>query len=372
MRLAAFLFVFVHHAFPQNADAYASMRWPSAAAGWIASSVLAFSVGVDLFFLLSSFLITELLLREIASRGSFDIRSFYIRRALRIWPLYFAFLAVSFWIVPRILPQDHISSVHALAFVSFVGNWTTAFLGYPTSVIAPLWSISLEEQFYIAWPLLIALSGARRIIPLAIGLFVLAIAYRAVLVAFDVPHPASWTSTFSQLDPVAFGAIIAVVLRGRSPQLGPYTRAMLLIGAIAIWIPSVAFLGKAGPASQLCYPLIALACAAMLIGTLCREPTWRFARTGVLVYLGRISYGLYVYHVLSIHLTQQYASAWGSMGMRAALALSLTIALAVTSYHLLELPFLRLKQRFAHIPSQHHGLAPARLEGARARRGRRV
>ena len=128
----------------------------------IAATVRSWGYGIDLFLLLSSFLITELLLRELESRGRLDIWWFYMRRTLRIWPLYFGFLALTLLVVPLVLPRENVPFSHMLGFLTFTGNWTTAILGWPRSVIAPLWSICLEEQFYLAWPLLIALVGRHR------------------------------------------------------------------------------------------------------------------------------------------------------------------------------------------------------------------
>ncbi len=110
--------------------------------------------GVSLFFVLSSYLITELLLREKDLIGTLDVRSFYIRRILRIWPLYFAFLALAV-ILQWIVPGQHVTLRAGMWFSLLAGNWFIVFHGFPSSVIFPLWSVSIEEQFYITWPAIV-------------------------------------------------------------------------------------------------------------------------------------------------------------------------------------------------------------------------
>src|SRR5258707_11587748 len=121
--------------------------------------------GVPLFFLLSSFLIVELLLRERAQTGTIHIKAFYIRRMLRIWPLYLAAffgLAALGHYMPDVGPKTYHSW---LAFLLFAGNWYILRYGWIAGPIDPLWSIAVEEQFYIAIPLL-ARFGGRRILAL--------------------------------------------------------------------------------------------------------------------------------------------------------------------------------------------------------------
>ena len=112
------------------------------------------ALGVDLFFALSAYLITGLLLRERRSSGAIDVRAFYVRRILRIWPLYYFTLLI---LVPAmsILPGERMPWRHFLAFGLFSGNWACAAWGYPPSSFSLLWSVSIEEQFYLAWPWLV-------------------------------------------------------------------------------------------------------------------------------------------------------------------------------------------------------------------------
>ena len=143
--------VFLHHAFPHDPTFWTKLGVPLFLARIVAGIGATGAFGVSLFFVLSSYLITELLLREKDLMGTLDIRSFYIRRILRIWPLYFAFLALAValqWIVPG----QHVTWRAGVWFSFLAGNWFIVFHGFPSSVIFPLWSVSIEEQFYITWP----------------------------------------------------------------------------------------------------------------------------------------------------------------------------------------------------------------------------
>src|SRR5215218_7670570 len=123
LRFFAFLAVFMHHALPRDAAYYTGAGVPPAVTQWLLTAKEAGSFGLDLFFALSAYLITELLLREHASQGSFSISAFYIRRALRIWPLYFIFLALTVLVVPTIFPKDSFGPIYIVSFTLFVGNW---------------------------------------------------------------------------------------------------------------------------------------------------------------------------------------------------------------------------------------------------------
>lgn len=123
--------------------------------------------GVCLFFLLSAYLITELLQRERARTGTIHVRSFYIRRILRIWPLYFFFLLLGS-ALGLIVHSWRISAARIFAFVFLAGNWYVAAVGFGKNPIFPLWSISLEEQFYLVWPWVAKISGRASILGLSL------------------------------------------------------------------------------------------------------------------------------------------------------------------------------------------------------------
>ncbi len=137
--------------------------------------------GVPVFFLLSAFLITELLLRERDATGRIHVGAFYIRRILRIWPLYFAAffgLALLNHFVPGVGTSEPLA---CLAFTFFAGNWYILHHGWIAGSVDPLWSISVEEQFYIAIPLLAARAGRRAVAMVCAALASLRLLRRTVL-----------------------------------------------------------------------------------------------------------------------------------------------------------------------------------------------
>jgi peptidoglycan/LPS O-acetylase OafA/YrhL len=361
LRFFAFFAVFWSHVAPREPAQWS--RVGGARLGpWLALTVRSGSWGLDLFFVLSSYLITELLLREIETRGTLDVRSFWIRRALRIWPLYFATLLGAVLVAPRLLPQD-LDAAHALAYATFTANWATVAWGPGITVMGPLWSISIEEQFYFVWPLITRWLSFRRLFALTASLLVVSFVARVALIprAGDAFALSIWCNTLTRLDPIAGGALLAMALRRRRLALGSGAAAALLAGsALTIVLtmrfePAVAHDPWLG---SLVYLIDAAACVGMLLGAVAAPPERpRLLTRPALVYLGRISYGLYVYHGVAILLVE---AAWrryappgpllAHVGVLAA-AFLLTVAFSVASYRWLEEPFLRLKERFSVIRS---------------------
>jgi peptidoglycan/LPS O-acetylase OafA/YrhL len=331
LRFGAFLLVFLHHALPHATMDYFTSDYGifRQAASLLAGIARAGALGVDLFFALSAYLITELLLRERRSRGAIDIRAFYIRRILRIWPLYYFTLLI---LVPAmsILPGEHMPGIYLASFAMFGGNWACAAWGYPASSFALLWAVSIEEQFCLTWPWLVRL-GPDRVRLMACGMLVIATVTRLVLVIREVHHPGIWCNTLARLDPIAGGALLACFLNGTIPKHSARERKLWIGFGAMLLIGSGAFGVNEGWPVLVTYPLAAVASVAVIFGTL-------GARLTAGAYLGRISYGLYVFHAAVIRVVSSPI-----------LALPLTIAIAALSYRYLESPFLRLKDQFRRI-----------------------
>jgi len=224
LRFFAFLLVFVSHALPPGAWDWIPHPFHAVFVGLS----LGGAYGVDLFFALSSWLITTLLIREQKELGRIDARAFYIRRILRIWPLYFAFLLVRRPAFSLLLP-DQMSAAYIAAFSLLAGNWACVILGYPATVASPLWSVSIEEQFYLAWQLVLR-KWFHCLPRVLIGLLVLSSLTRFVLVALHVMHPGIWCNTFARLDPIAAGALLAVLSHGEALKLTPRARLLCFSG----------------------------------------------------------------------------------------------------------------------------------------------
>jgi peptidoglycan/LPS O-acetylase OafA/YrhL len=345
LRFFAFLFVFLSHAFAIEIGYYTHLGMPEEAALWLSRAIAVGGFGVALFFVLSSYLITELLIREHSRTGRLDIKSFYIRRALRIWPLYFFFLLLVYFLIPQ-------GSIYALsgsylaAMLLFAGNWACViFGGMGASVAGPLWSVSVEEQFYLAWPLVISRIGVKHLKTVCFVVIVIANVTRIVMEKNGAGFVAFWCSTISWLDAIAAGALIALFLRGGVPRLSQVQRILLFAGGFMVWVLPARYSQYLIYPDVASYPLIVAGGVMMLLAVLGS----RFSNP-VLVYLGRISYGLYVWHVLALALVSLVLKKYSPLHALAGFAV--TILLSAISYRWLEQPFLKLKKRFTHVASR--------------------
>jgi len=324
---------------------------------WLAvanSASYAGGFGVDLFFVLSAYLITELLLREKSQCGTLDVKAFYLRRVLRIWPLYFFYIGIA--LIPAFNPVKEFSWRYVLAFLLLAGNWSILLWGWPHSIINPLWTVSVEEQFYLLWPPLVRNIPRNKIIFAAVGMLVVSTVTRILLVAFHAGTDSVRCNTLGRLDPIAAGILIAAMLH-RAPNFSNGLRlGMLSCGVLPLvlvahywkiqdprslmWIPTLVG-----------FPVVAASCTLILLAVL--GVSVRFPR--ILTYLGKISYGLYVYSALAAFLASKLIPSHRFLRqliLRELLALIITILFAAVSYTLLEKPFLRLKARFELIRSR--------------------
>lgn len=357
LRFMAFLSVFFYHCIPGEPSFYKG--WPHAIVSSIGAAVNAGEFGVPVFFVLSAYLITSLLLRERDRTGRLDTRGFYIRRILRIWPLYYSFLAVV-CLLPFILHYQSMPVIWIAGYSFLAGNWVQAFAAYspPTLVAHPLWTVSIEEQFYLMWPLVVRKASRASIAGIAIALLVAANLSRVLLAFSSFPSrfQAINHNTVSNLDPIALGVLLALGLK-KPPTLSLLKRVALFLvcvfamisvgGIIDVHRVTGAVVGK---------PIAAFASAGILVSFL--GVTNHLIRNPVVQYLGKISYGLYVIHfsvwLCLVHFLNESARSQTLAGRieMAALALAITIAVASISYKWLETPFLRLKERFTHVHSR--------------------
>jgi peptidoglycan/LPS O-acetylase OafA/YrhL len=360
LRFYAFLGVFVCHTFPPWDAFYARLHAP---VPWLWAAVIrSGAAGVDLFFALSAFLITSLLVQERRDTGGISLRLFYIRRVLRIWPLYFLILALGMaaalprlnqsrlWYYDQSLPWYYV-----VGYMLFVGNWIAAIFGTPESICSPLWTVSIEEQFYLFWPALMSVLKRRGMIIAGIVIFFLSMVGQIGTVLCGANTGYIYFGSASRCDSLALGMLLALYT-DRLPKLTRGTRFLLVACGLTGWIISSAWLAdRPGPANMrtlLGRLIVSLASGAILYG--CLNSTNRLVTGGWVVRLGKISYGLYMWHftgllILLSLLRPTYG--WKLLAAKA-LAFVLTVFLASASYRWIESPFLRLKDRFAIIPSR--------------------
>ena len=363
MRLFAFMIVFIVH----------RMDWvpiDEKRHYWLYNLCLLGNFGVPVFFLLSAFLITELLFRERDVTGTIRLKDFYMRRILRIWPLYFLVfygLVVLGYFVPWAGPKDPWSW---LAFSLFAGNWWICAHGWiPAFPVNPLWSISVEEQFYIAVPI-IALYGKRFGVKAVSLLLIVGSSVAVTLYAIHgwKGFSSQWTNSFVEFQFFAAGTLLSIYLKGRVPAWHPAVRLFVWLSGISCWFIASTQLGVQADTPHSTVAQAPAGWALVLLGTvliflsLLGMPERLLPK--LIVYLGRISYGLYLFHeTMNFFVFQMgkawliqlgawlHLGAWKDM-LGSALALAMTVLVAHVSYQLYERPFLRLKKRFTVVPSR--------------------
>jgi peptidoglycan/LPS O-acetylase OafA/YrhL len=337
LRFFAFLVVFIAHVGAQ-----------SAAPPWLKAILPAGGFGVDLFFVLSSFLITTLLQREQGAQGRIDVRAFWMRRILRIWPLYFFFL----WTVSAL---ERPGWGYFVASSLFLGNWALALRGWgnPQPVTSGLWSVAVEEQFYLTWPVILQWTPRRRLPWICGGLIVVAMMTRAVVTRTPGSSAALWCNTLARLDPIAIGALVALFVAGpgRRWALPVWAHLGILAASASAVVAVVTMISW----HVIGYLLVAVVLGGAVLATVLAPREGPLAHP-VLVYLGRISYGLYVYHFPALWLAEHLEVRWWAYHLP--LVATLTLGAAACSYRLLEQPFLRLKERFTYVRSAPGAYSP--------------
>lgn len=318
--------------------------------------------GLDLFFALSAFLICELLVRERAINGTVGVKQFYIRRILRIWPLYYLGLAIG--AVVAIVPGGHRADLVDMAWYSvFMGGWYSLVHGATSGPMGPLWSISVEEQFYLFAPWVVRWFKRKLLYSFCAVLILVANLWLYYLGSTGMPEQALWFNSFVHFECFAAGILLCLVLRGRLPKIALAQRLLLLMGAFACWFYACYGLHvrvngmKIPGAWDLIggYALVSLGCVAVLLAFLGVNPK---LLPGWAVYLGRISFGLYVFHRFAAYLVSKlmigHLASFSTPVylLKGALALALTVLMAAASYRYFETPFLKIKKRHATIESQ--------------------
>jgi peptidoglycan/LPS O-acetylase OafA/YrhL len=352
LRFYAFLGVFVCHTLPFEASFYHGLHLPMP---WLWGAIVkAGAAGVDLFFALSAFLITSLLLKEREETGDISLRLFYLRRILRIWPLYFLVIGLGI-VLSHTMANQHLQWYYVAGYLLFAGNWVHAVFGRPESIAFPLWTVSIEEQFYLIWPLLVKKLERRGLIASGIVIFLLATVCRIGFVLAGISGGYIYYGSTARCDSIALGILIAL-FADRLPKLTSTARLLLVSGGLVGWIVSSAWLtDQPGPISMREVPgrlIIALAAGAMLYG--CLYSRNKLLTGAWVVRLGKVSYGLYLLHLTGLLLAKCALHPVSGPALLATKAVGfvLTLLLAFTSYRWVESPFLRMKDRFARVLSR--------------------
>jgi peptidoglycan/LPS O-acetylase OafA/YrhL len=332
-------------------------------------------IGVVVFFVLSGFLITHLLVEERTRTGRISLTRFYIRRALRIWPLYFTVLGVYVFVLPLFDPSNFGSIYNAnslrdyyylLAYPFFLQNYLVNDSDVHFWGVELFWSLAVEEHFYLFWPLLLVALRGRWLVPSLAGIMIATFSLR-VLTLLEVLPPGNdgvQQMTHTTLDGLAAGCIIACLYHLRPGLLKAFSRHrwLYLLGwallLFLVWaglkqLPLFPTLPEAGYYRITLASLAATIIVACLVGG--AGPTTRtILCSRPLTYVGKVSYGMYVLHPIVLWYVATLAEYLGLLhGSGYFLAITaycaIVIGVAGLSFKFFEAPILRFKKRFARV-----------------------
>jgi peptidoglycan/LPS O-acetylase OafA/YrhL len=362
LRGMAVLGVMASHLFPGN---YGAGGWLTRTVGHI---FLFGSKGVDLFFVLSGFLITGILFDSLSDTAYF--RRFYARRALRIFPLYYGVILVLLVLTPW------------LGIVWHGVQWSLLFYMQNTSLATPIWdfklphgldlihfwSLAVEEQFYLVWPLAVFLiRDRRRLLGWCFAISCASLVLRFVLAFRGVPYLYINSGTLCRADSLLAGAALALLVRGPAKERVLAWGRWMLVGAAAVLVALSAAAGVleqsarwAGVSSStwlaLNYTFFALGSAGLIAWCLRRDSVVAGVfENDALRWFGKYSYGIYVLHLVALRFFLDIFHGWFKhlTGNKPAIDLAsgftmfgLAVLMAYVSYNVYEQPFLRLKRYF--------------------------
>lgn len=344
--IAIWLVIMVH-----ASDKYPSLHlMPVFRNGWM---------GVDLFFVLSGLLITGILVDAKKSKDYF--RNFYVRRCLRIWPLYYSLLLFMFVVVPLLRPSEanlvFEKSSPWWAYPLFLQNFLIPFPTMATGPLAVTWSLAIEEQFYLVWPLVIRYFSSAQVRRIAITVICVSPVLRFYL---SMHHFLIYSNLFCRLDGLMAGALLALALRSEGFDPSQFTK---IAWVCLFFATPLAFVAEFLGARWLTFSFTAIASLSLVFLALFSTQRWLQAalQNRFIVYTGSISYGLYLLHKIPFDMAQTFR-----LDKHPVLAFPVGIAasyvLAAISFHLLEKPFLKLKRFFEPAPARRE---PAKSEPAR-------
>jgi peptidoglycan/LPS O-acetylase OafA/YrhL len=326
-------------------------------------------MGVQLFFVLSGFLITGILLE--GNKASHRFYNFYIRRILRIFPLYYFFLVIVFLLFPLLsYHPDWLSNAqyHQWSYWCYLFNWISPFMK-PIN-LGHFWSLSVEEQFYICWPIFVILFNRRVVVSICFGLLLFAIAARGALIAFhpDFANEAIYAFTITRWDALAIGAIFAIAMRNPD-WFQKLKKAMpIIISLSVIFICLQIIIRHHFAPTEKGLGIFNLSVSSILFGGFIYFSLMLFQLNQplfhnsililVLRVIGKYSYAIYIFHFpikcIVISIFGWDASDVGINGLllvkvmcfNSLCVFAFALIISIVSWNLIERPFLNLKRYF--------------------------
>jgi peptidoglycan/LPS O-acetylase OafA/YrhL len=320
--------------------------------------------GVDIFFVISGFLITRILLRTKDSSGYFA--NFYARRALRILPLYFFSLLLFFLVVFPIGARNgwlsHYGTRDFVWYLFHLSNWWIGSGHMLPSPISHFWSLAIEEQFYFVWPLMVFILNRKILIRATVAIALLSFVCRAIAAAM---HPETtgfiYFYTPFRLEPIALGSLAAIAADDQPlwTRFVSYRQTLLWTG-FTLWITTI-FLGNNRLICVFGFSGIGAVALAMLIEAATGHSAFD---TPFFRHLGKYSYALYIIHypiyLLASHEFRNCDRFWNPV-LAAIVGIPVSYLLARASWVLIESPFLGLKDKFAHEHASRGAVTPGEL-----------
>lgn len=360
--IAAFMIV-IYHSFitiSGNVGHFSFMKDPqtgnlSTLGHYLEMFIRNLASGVDIFFLISGFLITYILLKEKEIYGKVNIKNFFLRRGLRVWPLYFFLIAIA----PLLVNWIDVEKPHYLSNIFFYHNYylidTQAWL-FP---FAHFWSICIEEHFYLVWPFIIAFIPKKRLLSVLLLVIFGSMFFRAFQV---VSGGEVWfncyLNTISRIDVITIGAIGAYVHINKPIvfRIPLSLRILTYISILALFLfDNYVEWGGFFNAVFKKYIYIGLFCVAISNYMFNPDTKLSFKKKNFLHYLGRISYGIYMYgNIILLIMIKKISQPYNfkNLALLYLIAFSLSIIIPIISYELFEKHFLKLKNRFALIKTR--------------------
>lgn len=364
IRAWAFLMVICHHCGP-----IPDFAKPRLIAGWAQQWIANGWISIDLFFVISGYLMASLLASEHSKYGSISLKLFYTRRILRIWPPFYLSVFAAMCVFPFIeyhnwtWPQYQSLCRSMVPMICFLGNFQGPNLNHLVAagkMIWPLWSLCVEEQFYLFLPisLILVRSLSMRLV-LYTGVLVSSVVLRGMLIAGGGGHGDWYLNTFSHLDPLMIGVLLGLLNErlnifdkmSKRPYAGAFLFAISFGAAAAIirLAPPVQDNGSIWTMGVL---VNALVFAGLITSTCSFSPFQKFLSWSPTLDIGKKTYSMYLWHywvlttVLgwqqSLHLPDN-AALWC---VRLVVSFALTYGIACLSWKFLEAPVLRFKDKF--------------------------
>lgn len=309
-------------------------------------------LGVDIFFVLSGFLITTLLLEERGRKGEIALKNFYIRRALRLLPALFVLLVCVVLYSRAFMSSDDANSTARLSVIAifYCTNWFFAF-GGNSDLLGHLWSLAVEEQFYLIWPFVLSLLlrsrlTRRTILLLMLSLVAIVCAHRVLLLSSVTPARVYFGSD-TRSDSLLVGCAVAMAV---SWQLLPrWTNAAVKFSGQLSIVVAMAYVfdlfGLGRTLYGMGFTIFALAVGLFILRLMVAPSrVVSFLERPALVWIGKLSYSLYLWHFFTIGLTLRLPVA---NAVRVAISIPISFGMCACSYYMIEKPFLRLKSRYA-------------------------